>query len=716
MRPLTHTSGLAALILILASALLPLSSDRAGDGSEEAAGSLPAPGYAPSGAPAAGGQPVSRSGGGGSRGIPGSGGPVGFDPLVLDLDGNGVELAARKRGKLPVLFDHDGDGILAGTGWPAPKDAFLARDLDGDGQIGRGAELFGSQTPNSGGGRCADGFAALAQEDADGSGLVDSGDPGWASLRLWRDLDGDGETDEGELSSLGDLGIAALKTTPEYAGLRDAGGGNAIAALGTYLKKDGSPGALADAVLFSDTRMRRFREAVPVPDDVKEGLPNARGSGMVRDLHEAAALSPEVRRHLEAFAGSGRRSEQRAILADLLTAWADTSPQARTLDEHARGRYEIRYQRLAGAYRHRNITDAAAARDFTDDERNPGLSARFRGLVAEWNRKIHVLEAFYGHYFYALPEELGPGQELQWSLKVFPGGGPPVMGVSVGSRQMDLAYQAYDDLFERIYRDLLFQSRFRELSDLIDVRLTQNPSGVRFDMTAVEASFRELMAEDTYNGLGYLLDYSRTNAVFSLLSDWNGLKLARDTLLSLPPDRRMLDFCRRSGVSVYGTRNFTPDGGGSPDFMIGGEAAERLSGGGGADALFGEGGPDVLRGGEGDDSLFGGEGNDRLLGEAGDDILDGGPGDDLLAGGAGADIYVFGRGYGDDVAEDHAEGREGEDDEGVASCGGEGRERIRLAGLAPEDVTFGIALSGKRHDLSVRVRDTGETLTVRGGA
>lgn len=45
------------------------------------------------------------------------------DPLVLDLDNDGLELAAATG---TVIFDHDSDGVKTGTGWARPDDGFLA--------------------------------------------------------------------------------------------------------------------------------------------------------------------------------------------------------------------------------------------------------------------------------------------------------------------------------------------------------------------------------------------------------------------------------------------------------------------------------------------------------------------------------------------------------------------------------------------------------------
>ena len=61
------------------------------------------------------------------------------DPLTLDLDGDGIETVGTGAG---VLFDHNGDGIKTGTGWIHPEDGLLVRDINSNGLIDSGAELF----------------------------------------------------------------------------------------------------------------------------------------------------------------------------------------------------------------------------------------------------------------------------------------------------------------------------------------------------------------------------------------------------------------------------------------------------------------------------------------------------------------------------------------------------------------------------------------------
>ena len=50
------------------------------------------------------------------------------DPLVLDLNGDGLELVARS--SISPLFDIDGDFYGERSGWVRPDDGILVRDPD----------------------------------------------------------------------------------------------------------------------------------------------------------------------------------------------------------------------------------------------------------------------------------------------------------------------------------------------------------------------------------------------------------------------------------------------------------------------------------------------------------------------------------------------------------------------------------------------------------
>jgi LysM repeat protein len=65
------------------------------------------------------------------------------NPLILDLDGDGLEATNVKDG---VYFDHDGNGFSEQTGWASSDDGLLVLDYNSDGIISSDAELFGDQT------------------------------------------------------------------------------------------------------------------------------------------------------------------------------------------------------------------------------------------------------------------------------------------------------------------------------------------------------------------------------------------------------------------------------------------------------------------------------------------------------------------------------------------------------------------------------------------
>ena len=131
-------------------------------------------------------------------------------PIVIDLDNDGVTMAER-----PVKFDLLADGVTQTTAWVSPREAILALDLDGDGRINSGAELFGNRS-DCGEGKCYDGVAALAARDSNSDGMIDSRDAVYSSLKLWLDRNSDGVSQAGELVSLASRGVRAISLQADY--------------------------------------------------------------------------------------------------------------------------------------------------------------------------------------------------------------------------------------------------------------------------------------------------------------------------------------------------------------------------------------------------------------------------------------------------------------------------------------------------------------------
>lgn len=122
-----------------------------------------------------------------------AGDAVVVDPLVINYGGNAVGLSEQK-----FQFDLTMDGELNTISYLLPGSGFLALDLNGDGKINDGSELFGPQSGN--------GFADLAKHDSDGNGWIDANDAIYDKLRIW-------EKDEfgnDRLFALGEKGVGAI--------------------------------------------------------------------------------------------------------------------------------------------------------------------------------------------------------------------------------------------------------------------------------------------------------------------------------------------------------------------------------------------------------------------------------------------------------------------------------------------------------------------------
>jgi len=140
-----------------------------------------------------------------------------YSPIVLDFMTVGrPQFSSVEASK--VRFDLNGDGRPERTGWLAGyRDVgLLALDLDGNGSIDSGKELFGEATiVNKTGKKAKDGYAALAQYDSNKDGFIDSKDAIYSKLVVWFDRNHDGKTNSDELVSLAQSEVTriALKHT-----------------------------------------------------------------------------------------------------------------------------------------------------------------------------------------------------------------------------------------------------------------------------------------------------------------------------------------------------------------------------------------------------------------------------------------------------------------------------------------------------------------------
>lgn len=108
-------------------------------------------------------------------------------------------------------FDVVGSGASHDTDWVSAATPWLALDVDGNGRIDDGAELFGSMTRLPNGTRARQGFEALAALDDDHDGRITPRDAAFARLLVWRDADQNRTSSARELTSAQSEGLVAIE-------------------------------------------------------------------------------------------------------------------------------------------------------------------------------------------------------------------------------------------------------------------------------------------------------------------------------------------------------------------------------------------------------------------------------------------------------------------------------------------------------------------------
>lgn len=148
------------------------------------------------------------------------------DPLVINYPGHATELTDTK-----FDFDLDADGDKEKISFVKPGSGFLVFDRNNDGKANDGKELFGTKTGN--------GFAELAQLDADKNGWIDENDPAFSQLKLWTKDEAGKDHVQGLLAA--NIGAISTQSTAAPFKFKDANNveQGVMRAAGVYLQEDG---------------------------------------------------------------------------------------------------------------------------------------------------------------------------------------------------------------------------------------------------------------------------------------------------------------------------------------------------------------------------------------------------------------------------------------------------------------------------------------------
>jgi VCBS repeat-containing protein len=191
-----------------------------------------------------------------------------YSPVILDLDGDGVELLGIEEG---VTFDWNRDTIAESSGWVAADDGFLAYDYNHDGAVTRADELMlkeylpGATTDLEG----------LQAFDTNSDGVFNNEDEAWSDFGVWQDKNSDGISDDGEFQTLDEAGITDIEL--ESDGNEREIAGNTVFGSTVYHREDGSSGEVGDVALRGEeivlTELPAEEESTEDPVDTAELQP-----------------------------------------------------------------------------------------------------------------------------------------------------------------------------------------------------------------------------------------------------------------------------------------------------------------------------------------------------------------------------------------------------------------------------------------------------------
>ncbi|EXS22154.1 type I secretion C-terminal target domain protein [Acinetobacter baumannii 573719] len=539
-----------------------------------------------------------------------------YDPVVLDLDGDGIETIAANKWA-GVLFDHDNDGIRTSTGWVGSDDGILVLDRNGDGVINDGSELFGDSVTLKDGSQASNGYAALAEFDSNGDGKVNAEDTNFEQLKVWRDLNQDGVSQTNELFGLTELGIQSLNlnhTNTDTA----LGNDNILAQTGSFETLDGQSHIMGDVNFSFNSIYSSFNNAIELTAEQQQAA-NLQGVGRVRDLREAAALSPELAETLKNYSNAETRSEQYDLLDQLILNWAKTDPDYKEANE----------LQMVSWVKTANEGIALTPGQASTGTLSSPLSQESQTMLDKIHYMLPILNAFSGSK----------------SSQIYYDNEADIKNV------FNTINNAYMSLKEGIYTGLLYQTRLDDYLAEIKFNLqASNPSEL-FDYSGIQEKLEQTFINNPEKVFTDLIDL--VNHHPDVLTNWlpEGKELLINYLSKVVDQELWGDLVPKIDLKTFDDLGF----------IIGTKLDDTLNGTVQDDILVSASGNDILNGAAGSDTLVGGSGNDKLYGGAGVDILIGGTGNDNLEGGYHGDTYIFSKGHGQDIITDYSGGYAGDD-------------------------------------------------------
>ncbi len=169
------------------------------------------------------------------------------NPISIDLDNDGkIDYLSRGEGQ---SFEDAETNVVSNIAWVAPNDGLLVIDADQSGSINETREFAFTEWSNN----AETDLQAVAEVfDTNQDGILDAQDERFDEFAVWQDLNSDAITDEGELSSLSELGINSINLTyrDDSESRVEVGGDVTVFGQATVSYEDGST-ALAEDTSFA---------------------------------------------------------------------------------------------------------------------------------------------------------------------------------------------------------------------------------------------------------------------------------------------------------------------------------------------------------------------------------------------------------------------------------------------------------------------------------
>ena len=665
------------------------------------------------------------------------------DPLVLDFDKDGFETVSADSG---VYFDEDAKNLVEKTAWVSPDDALLAIDINGNGIIDDGTELFGNSTKMPDGSNATGGFKALSQYDSNSDGVIDEKDSAYDKILVWRDINGDGISQKSELYHLRDLGIKSISLNVSQESGRN---------VSKVIYNDGSESKVGEFIFDAHYYDTIEKNTISISEEIKK-LPDVRSMGMVESLHTCMEKDKTgvLKGYVEKFCRSNSKTEKENLVTDILYFIT----RAVNVSENSRGG-NINAKMLT-------VVEKLMGQSFNGtDGKNPV------------NTAAPILKVMYNDLYNAYysmlnsKTQLAPYMNLLYISK--DESGKEIINTDMFDAMINVCDNRGEDMSE-IVGEMGRYIKYINISDSDNFNryLVKYISNRKYLRAIVETSNNGIISSQGDSNSNVLFGTDGKNdtiygregndiLVGGTGNDWlsgdygndiyifnkgDGNDTIKDYEMSStsgksdriifgeginPDDVRLervendlvIRYTEKDSVTVKDAYYYTDgrcfveniefaDGTKYDSRKINVLAHERY-GTTGKDTLYGYGnesgydmnevihglgGDDVIYGYDGNDTIYGDEGNDTIYGGNGNDVFVGGTGNDWLSGDYGNDTYIFNKGDGNDTIRDYE----------MSSTSGKSDRIIFGEGINPDDVR----LERVENDLVIRYTEK-DSVTVK---